>query len=100
MVASDRSGAAEKVRPGRTGFVVPPEIGPLAAAFTALRDDACARSLGAEARRRFRAAPMALGGPRRGPAGAVRSGWPGSLVGALQHPGDAPGAVHPEIEPA
>ncbi|GJE11034.1 glycosyltransferase [Methylobacterium longum] len=99
VVASDRSGAAEKVRHGQTGFVVAPAVAPLAEAFTALREDACARILGAEARRRFRAEPMTIGAH----AAALRSLYERLAriaLGAPQHPGDAPGAVHPEIEPA
>ncbi|MEL6061666.1 MULTISPECIES: glycosyltransferase [unclassified Methylobacterium] len=91
VVASDRSGAAEKVRHGQTGFVVAPEVGPLAAAFTALRDEACARTLGAQARADARAAPMTLathaaalqrlyGGLVVDGSGAMQhSAWPGAL---------------------
>ena len=38
VVASERSGASEKVRHGQTGFVVAPAVEPLAAAFAALRE--------------------------------------------------------------
>lgn len=91
VVASDRSGAAEKVRHGQTGFVVAPEIGSLASAFTALRDDACARSLGAQAYAAARAAPMTLathaaalralyGGLAAGGSGALQhAAWPAPL---------------------
>jgi glycosyltransferase involved in cell wall biosynthesis len=60
VVVSERSGASEKVHHGRTGFVVAPEPEPMAAACAALRDDARAAALGAEARARFRARPMSL----------------------------------------
>ncbi|SFL72052.1 glycosyltransferase [Methylobacterium pseudosasicola] len=86
VVASDRSGAAEKVRDGRTGFVVAPELGALTAAFSALRDDTCARTLGANARARFRAAPMTLATH----AAALRSlyaGLVGKGAGAMHHDG-------------
>lgn len=85
VVASDRSGAAEKVRHGRTGFVVAPEIVPLAEAFTALRDHALADALGAEAARLARAAPMDLGAH----AAALRGLYARlieSAAGAMQHP--------------
>ncbi|MCJ2013996.1 glycosyltransferase family 4 protein [Methylobacterium sp. J-076] len=60
VVASDRSGAAEKVRHGETGFVVPPEMAPLANAFAALRDDATVTAMGVAARARFQASPLSL----------------------------------------
>jgi len=95
VVASERSGAAEKVWDGRTGFVVAPEIGALAAAFSALRDDACAATLGAKARARFRAAPMTLATH----AAALRSlyvGLVGDAAAALHHAGAvAPPGVGP-----
>ncbi|WP_091716335.1 glycosyltransferase [Methylobacterium phyllostachyos] len=84
VVASDRSGAAEKVRHGRTGFVVAPEVGPLAAAFTALRDDACARDFGARAYAEARAVPMTLAAH----ADALRTLYGGlatSAPAAMQH---------------
>ncbi|SDA24376.1 Glycosyltransferase involved in cell wall bisynthesis [Methylobacterium sp. UNC378MF] len=84
VVASDRSGAAEKVRQGRTGFVVAPEIEPLAAAFTALRDDAVADTLGREARRLFHAAPMSLDAHTAALC-ALYAGLAGSVSGAMQH---------------
>ncbi|MCJ2088988.1 glycosyltransferase [Methylobacterium sp. E-005] len=88
VVASDRSGAAEKVRDGRTGFVVAPEPKALAAAFSALRDDACARTLGAQARIAARAAPMTLSTH----AAALRTLYGGLMAdrsGALQHLGES-----------
>ncbi|WP_457108539.1 glycosyltransferase, partial [Methylobacterium sp. P5_C11] len=85
VVASDRSGAAEKVRPGRSGFVVPPEIGPLAAAFTALRDDALTGALGAEARRLSHATPLGLEA-HTAALRALYAGLAGSTAGAMQHP--------------
>ena len=60
VVASERSGACEKVRHGESGFVVAPETGALAEAFRALRDDALAARLGQAARARALAAPMDL----------------------------------------
>ncbi|MEE7461978.1 glycosyl transferase family 1 [Methylobacterium fujisawaense] len=85
VVASDRSGAAEKVRHGRTGFVVAPEIAPLAEAFAALRDDALAAALGAEARRLFRVAPMGLAA-HTAALRALYAGLAESAAGAMQHP--------------
>ena len=88
VIVSDRSGAAEKVRDGRTGFVVAPELGALTAAFSALRDDACAGTLGANARARSRAAPMTLATH----AAALRSLYAGLIAdqgGAMQHSGAA-----------
>jgi len=85
VVASERSGAAEKVRHGQTGFVAAPEVGALAAAFTTLRDDACARTLGARAYAEARSAPMTL----TTHAAALRTLY-GQLVhdtGAVQHRG-------------
>ncbi|MDR7036236.1 glycosyltransferase involved in cell wall biosynthesis [Methylobacterium sp. BE186] len=61
VVASERSGASEKVRHGQTGFVVAPEPGALAAAFAVLRDDALVEDLGREAHARYWAASMDLG---------------------------------------
>lgn len=58
VVASERSGAAEKVADGVTGFVVAPEPKPLAQAFARLADPALAASLGREAHARYWAAPM------------------------------------------
>ncbi|WP_331297645.1 hypothetical protein [Methylobacterium oryzae] len=84
-MASDRSGAAEKVRHGRTGFVVAPEIAPLAEAFAALRDDALAAALGAEARRLFRMAPMGLAA-HTAALRALYAGLAESAAGAMQHP--------------
>ena len=77
VVASDRSGASEKVRDGRTGFVVAPELGALTRAFTRLRADACATALGAGARAWSRANPMGLAvhaEALKGVYGAIRSG--------------------------
>jgi glycosyltransferase involved in cell wall biosynthesis len=84
VVASDRSGAAEKVRHGRTGFVVAPEVGPLAAAFTALRDDALAAALGAEAHRIAREAPSDLE-THATALRALYAALPTPLAGAMQH---------------
>ncbi|MGT2486298.1 glycosyltransferase [Methylobacterium oryzae CBMB20] len=85
VVASDRSGAAEKVRHGRTGFVVAPEIGPLAEAFAALRDDALTAALGAEAGRLARPRRWAWRRTRRRSA-RLYAGLAESAAGAMQHP--------------
>ncbi|MCJ2051589.1 glycosyltransferase [Methylobacterium sp. J-070] len=98
VVASDRSGAAEKVRHGQTGFVVAPGIAPLAAAFTALRDDACARTLGAEARARFHAVPMSLAS-HAAALTSLYAGLAGPVFGAMQHGRDATAFCAPEIGP-
>ncbi|WP_375465854.1 glycosyltransferase family 4 protein [uncultured Methylobacterium sp.] len=60
VVASDRSGAAEKVADGVSGFVVPPEPEALAAAFARLRDDARTEAMGRAAHARFWDAPMTV----------------------------------------
>lgn len=60
VVASRRSGAAEKVVDGRTGFVVDPEVAALASAFDSLKDDASTARLGQEAYDRYWRAPMTL----------------------------------------
>jgi glycosyltransferase involved in cell wall biosynthesis len=86
VVASERSGASEKVRHGQTGFVVAPAVGSLAAAFAALRDDACAGALGAEARARFRAKPMTLA-THAAALQAVYARFRGAATGAVQHSG-------------
>ena len=98
VVASDRSGAAEKVRHGRTGFVVAPEVEPLTAAFAALRDDACARTLGAEARRRAQAEPMTLATHAASLHG-LYEGLIRAALGAAQHAPIEPGSLNPGIEP-
>ncbi|AWN39471.1 glycosyltransferase [Methylobacterium durans] len=59
-VASERSGAAEKVRHGETGYVVAPETGALADAFRALRDDETVARLGRAAHARYWSAPLSL----------------------------------------
>jgi glycosyltransferase involved in cell wall biosynthesis len=56
-VASARSGAAEKVADGETGFVVAPDEEALAAAFGRLGDTLTAQRLGTEAYRRYWAKP-------------------------------------------
>lgn len=60
VVASNRSGAAEKVIDGVNGFSVPPEPDALAGAFRALGDPDLARRLGAQAHSGYWAAPMTL----------------------------------------
>jgi glycosyltransferase involved in cell wall biosynthesis len=86
VVASERSGASEKVRHGQTGFVVAPAVEPLAAAFAALRDDACASRLGASARSRFRAEPMSLA-THAASLRTLYAGLGGADVGAMQQSG-------------
>lgn len=58
VVASTRSGAAEKVVHGETGLVVEPAVDPLAAAFSALADGDAAKRMGARAYARYWAAPL------------------------------------------
>lgn len=60
VVASNRSGASEKVVDGLNGFVVEPEADALATAFRHLVDDAEVRALGASAHARYWSAPMTL----------------------------------------
>ncbi|KAB1074931.1 glycosyltransferase family 4 protein [Methylobacterium planeticum] len=60
VVASERSGAAEKVRDGATGFVVPPAVDDLAAAFGALADPARATAMGRAAHAAYWARPMTM----------------------------------------
>ena len=84
VVASDRSGAAEKVVDGITGFVAAPEVEALAAAFSRLRDPALAAAMGREAHARFRAAPMSLARHAASLRDLYRSLIPGPL-GASQH---------------
>ncbi len=60
VVASHRSGAAEKVVHGRTGFVVAPEPGALTEAFQALHDDALVARLGRAAYEAYWQAPLTL----------------------------------------
>ncbi|MFH6784616.1 MULTISPECIES: glycosyltransferase [Methylobacterium] len=59
-VASDRAGAAEKIRDGVTGFVTAPDLAALAEALGRLRDDALVRRLGEAAHARYWSAPMTL----------------------------------------
>ncbi|MCF4129771.1 glycosyltransferase [Methylobacterium sp. SyP6R] len=59
-VASDRAGAAEKIRDGETGFVTAPDLASLSGAFGRLTDDALVRRLGAAAHARAWSAPMTL----------------------------------------
>jgi glycosyltransferase involved in cell wall biosynthesis len=56
-VASARSGAAEKVADGETGLIAAPNEEALAAAFRRLADTPTAQRLGAQAYRRYWAAP-------------------------------------------
>lgn len=60
VVASERSGASEKVRDGETGFVVAPEAESLARAFAQFRDDARVARLGRAAHARFWSAPATI----------------------------------------
>lgn len=58
VIASSRSGAAEKVAHGETGLVVEPEAGALVGAFRQLADAAEARRMGQAAYDRYWAAPL------------------------------------------
>ncbi|KQT77957.1 glycosyltransferase [Methylobacterium sp. Leaf466] len=58
VVASNRSGAAEKVVDGLTGFVTAPEVPALAAAFGQLHDDRRVADLGRAAHDHYWASPM------------------------------------------
>ncbi|MBB2963690.1 glycosyltransferase involved in cell wall biosynthesis [Methylobacterium sp. R2-1] len=60
VVASRRSGAAEKVVDGETGFVVEPEAAALAGAFQSIKSDALTARLGREAYDRYWRAPLTL----------------------------------------
>lgn len=60
VVASERSGASEKVRDGETGFIVAPEVNALAGVFALLRDDARVAALGRAAHDRFWSAPTTI----------------------------------------
>lgn len=60
VVASNRSGACEKVVDAMTGFTVEPDVEALAAAFRDLRDGARVRAMGLSAHARYWAAPMTL----------------------------------------
>ena len=68
VVASERSGASEKVRNGETGFVVAPEAEALAGVFSRLRDDACVAALGRAAHARFWSAPATIASHARAAA--------------------------------
>ncbi len=59
-IASNRSGAAEKVRHGETGLVVEPEAGVLDQAFRALEDDTLVARLGRAAHAAYWQAPPTL----------------------------------------
>ncbi len=59
-IASNRSGAAEKVRHGETGLVVAPEAEALAEAFRTLKDDSLVARLGRAARAAYWQAPPTL----------------------------------------
>lgn len=60
VVVSDRAGASEKVADGASGYVVAPEVGPLAAALRRIADDDVARALGLTAHARYWQAPLTL----------------------------------------
>lgn len=59
-IASDRAGAAEKIRDGETGFVTAPDLAALAQAFGRLKDDALVRRLGRTAHAAYWSAPTTL----------------------------------------
>lgn len=58
VIASNRSGAAEKVADGVTGFVAEPEVDSMAEAFRLIHDDDRVRTLGLAAHERYWSAPM------------------------------------------
>ena len=58
VIASSRSGAAEKVADGITGFVGEPDVDTLTGIFRMLDADARVRALGLEAHRRYWSAPL------------------------------------------
>jgi glycosyltransferase involved in cell wall biosynthesis len=60
VVASNRSGASEKVVDGVNGFSVSPDPAALTRAFATLADSGAAARLGAAAHARYWAAPMSL----------------------------------------
>lgn len=60
VVASTRSGAAEKVMDGINGFAVAPDVDALAGAFRYLSNDDRVRDLGLQAHARYWASPMTL----------------------------------------
>ncbi|KQT53444.1 glycosyl transferase family 1 [Methylobacterium sp. Leaf456] len=64
-IASNRSGAAEKVRHGETGLVVEPEAGALAEVFRVLKDDAVVARFGRAAHAAYWQAPPTLGAHAR-----------------------------------
>ncbi len=93
VIASDRSGAAEKVLDGTSGFVVPPEAAALSAAFARLRDDARVAAMGRAAHARYWGAPMTFArhaedlsalyaGLRRAPRDAMQHGRVGATAGS------------------
>lgn len=84
VVASDRSGAAEKVADGVSGFVVPPEPEALAGAFRALRDDARVAAMGLAAHAGFWSAPMTLDHHAR-TLSALYRGLRATASDAVQH---------------
>lgn len=92
-IASSRSGAAEKVRDGQTGFVVEPEIGALADAFRRLAGDATARRLGRAAYDRYWQAPPSLEAHAARLVALYRGMLGASARAAPQPPGQAAGAA-------
>ncbi len=60
VVASRRSGSAEKVEDGRTGFVAEPEVGALAAVFRQCIDDGRVGTMGRAAYDAYWSAPMTM----------------------------------------
>ena len=59
-IASDRSGASEKVIDGVNGFTVAPEVEALSGAFSRLKNDSIVRCSGLAAHRHYWASPMSL----------------------------------------
>ena len=86
VIASDRSGAAEKVLDGTSGFVVPPEAAALSSAFARLRDDARVAGLGRAAHARYWGAPMTIARHAEALA-ALYAGLRRAPRDAMQHEG-------------
>lgn len=99
VVASERSGAAEKVRDAVSGFVVAPEVGALSQAFRRLRDPGLAATLGRNAYERFRAAPMGIGAHAHDLAALYRRLVPAPFC-AAQHDWAGPAGGAPAGRPS
>lgn len=80
-IASDRAGAAEKIRDRETGFVTSPDLVSLSGTFDRLKDDALVRRLGQAAHAAYWSAPMTLDAH----ASALRDLYAG-MTGAAEAP--------------